>query len=383
MPKVANGIDLVWRPWQVHAENFEYELRHGLVPKKAGVVRLLAYTNYANMGIYREAIAQFEQGLVPVPDITNHPWHITRKYGFGANVEQSLTSNLRPSRALAGTMAKPNRSPTPKSTLPLLRVWGREVQVSKCTTGTTATQNDMRLSAGIVLSMGGNPTRSSLALACSASPAPTFPGDPVTVTATASNLDPKLNVVYTWAGVPGLNANIKIQKPSCCYYATEKHWSDAFDRVVKEDARPILILAPMHPVMLVYDLDDTDGPPLPDKLANFSKTEGEWDARALENTLANAERDRILVQFKPLSSLHGGFATTRLRDGRFKMRVVIHEELNAKRRYTVLCHELAHIYLGHLGSDKERWWPFWINLSHATVEIEAEAVAFIVSNEPG
>ncbi len=43
MPKVANGIDLVWRPWQVHAENYEYELRHGFIPKKAGVVRLLAY----------------------------------------------------------------------------------------------------------------------------------------------------------------------------------------------------------------------------------------------------------------------------------------------------------------------------------------------------
>jgi len=94
MPKVANGIDLVWRPWQVHAENFEYELRHGLIPKKAGVVRLLAYTNYANMGIYRQANAQFEEGLVTVPDITNHPWHITRKYGFGANVEQNLAPNL-------------------------------------------------------------------------------------------------------------------------------------------------------------------------------------------------------------------------------------------------------------------------------------------------
>jgi len=94
MPKVANGIDLVWKPWQAHAENFEYELRHGLMPRKSGVVRLLAYTNYANMGVYREAITQFEEGLVPVPDITNHPWHITRKYGFGTNVEQSLTSNL-------------------------------------------------------------------------------------------------------------------------------------------------------------------------------------------------------------------------------------------------------------------------------------------------
>ncbi len=94
MPKVANGIDLVWRPWQVHAENFQYELRRGFIPKKAGAIRLLAYTNYANMGIYREAVAQFEQGLVPRPDITHHPWHITRKYGFGANLEQTLTRNL-------------------------------------------------------------------------------------------------------------------------------------------------------------------------------------------------------------------------------------------------------------------------------------------------
>jgi len=94
MPKVANGIDLVWKPWQAHGENWEFELRHGVVPKKAGVVRLLAYMNHANMGIYRDAIAQFQQGLVPVPVITNHPWHITRKYGFGVNVEQNLTRNL-------------------------------------------------------------------------------------------------------------------------------------------------------------------------------------------------------------------------------------------------------------------------------------------------
>jgi high affinity Mn2+ porin len=94
MPTVANGINLVYRPWQVHAENFEYELRRGVVPKKSGVVRLLAYTNYANMGIYRDAIANFEAGLTPIPEITNHPWHITRKYGFGINAEQTLTRYL-------------------------------------------------------------------------------------------------------------------------------------------------------------------------------------------------------------------------------------------------------------------------------------------------
>ena len=93
MPKIANGIDLVWKPWQAHAENFEYELRHGIIPKKSGVVRLLAYTNYANMGIYRDQVALAEQTHV-APDITAHPWHITRKYGFGVNVEQTLTRFL-------------------------------------------------------------------------------------------------------------------------------------------------------------------------------------------------------------------------------------------------------------------------------------------------
>lgn len=93
MPKVANGIDLVWKPWQAHAENFEYELRHGVLRKRSGVIRLLAYTNYANMGIYRDQVIKAAADHRPA-DITDHPWHITRKYGLGLNLEQSLTSHL-------------------------------------------------------------------------------------------------------------------------------------------------------------------------------------------------------------------------------------------------------------------------------------------------
>jgi len=93
MPKVANGIDLVWKPWQVHAENFEYELRRGFIPKKSGVIRLLAYTNSANMGIYRDQVIKAAEADT-TPDIANHPWHITQKYGFDANIEQNLTPYL-------------------------------------------------------------------------------------------------------------------------------------------------------------------------------------------------------------------------------------------------------------------------------------------------
>ncbi len=94
MSKIANGIDLVWKPWEAHSENWQYELRRGFLPHKPGAIRILAYTNYANMGIYRDAIANYEAGLTPIPEITAHPWHITRKYGFGFNTEQALTRHL-------------------------------------------------------------------------------------------------------------------------------------------------------------------------------------------------------------------------------------------------------------------------------------------------
>src|SRR5580704_5900 len=93
MPKIANGIDLVWKPWQAHAENFEYELRRGIIPQKTGVLRLLAYTNSANMGIYRDQVIKAAAENT-MPDITAHPWRITRKYGFGINMEQNLTHYL-------------------------------------------------------------------------------------------------------------------------------------------------------------------------------------------------------------------------------------------------------------------------------------------------
>jgi high affinity Mn2+ porin len=93
MPKVANGIDLVWKPWQVHAENYEFELRHGVIPKRAGVIRLLAYTNSANMGIYRDQVIK-AAAADTTPDVTDHPWLITMKYGFGVNLEQNLSHYL-------------------------------------------------------------------------------------------------------------------------------------------------------------------------------------------------------------------------------------------------------------------------------------------------
>ncbi|MCL2661356.1 MAG: hypothetical protein FWD64_12690 [Acidobacteriaceae bacterium] len=59
-------------------------------------------------------------------------------------------------------------------------------------------QNELRLSAGVVVRFGKMATV-PVVYACSASPAAVFPGEPVTITGTAQNLNPKRTPVYSWA----------------------------------------------------------------------------------------------------------------------------------------------------------------------------------------
>lgn len=94
MPKVANGIHLDADLGRARSENLEFEIHGALIPKREGIVRLLAYVNHANMGSYREAIDNFLAGLTPTPEITAHPLQTTIKYGFGTNFEQPLNDWL-------------------------------------------------------------------------------------------------------------------------------------------------------------------------------------------------------------------------------------------------------------------------------------------------
>lgn len=81
---------------------------------------------------------------------------------------------------------------------------------------------------------------------------------------------------------PYNNMLVRGQNPSCSFYATASDWQKRFKRSIKEDTRPMLILAPMHPVMLVYDVDQTEGKDLPSSLTEFSKFHGELNDNWLE-----------------------------------------------------------------------------------------------------
>lgn len=63
MPGPNNGGPLVWNLRKANTSNMEFELHRCLLPKKDGSIRLLAYVNNANMGIYRYANEQYlEEG---------------------------------------------------------------------------------------------------------------------------------------------------------------------------------------------------------------------------------------------------------------------------------------------------------------------------------
>jgi len=69
-----------------------------------------------------------------------------------------------------------------------------------------------RLSAGLVFHIGQIAPPPPVTLACSASPASVFPGDPIMITATADMLNPKKKAVYTFSGegVTGSDATAKV-----------------------------------------------------------------------------------------------------------------------------------------------------------------------------
>ena len=94
MPKVANGIHLDADLARARSENLEGEWRRNFLPGRAGVIRVLAYLNHANMGNYREAIDEFLEGQTTTPNIIDTRRQGRHKYGFGLNFEQDLASQF-------------------------------------------------------------------------------------------------------------------------------------------------------------------------------------------------------------------------------------------------------------------------------------------------
>jgi high affinity Mn2+ porin len=91
MPKQSNGLALNPRIFQSFGDQIELEHSHTL-GGQPGKLRLLAYRNQADMGGYRDSIAD-ASASGGTPDLaTSREKRV--KYGFGVNLEQSLSSSV-------------------------------------------------------------------------------------------------------------------------------------------------------------------------------------------------------------------------------------------------------------------------------------------------
>jgi high affinity Mn2+ porin len=95
LSKHANGLTLQKNLQDAHSENYELEVRPELANDRDTVIRLLGFTNFANMGNYHQAVDLFLAGKTSQPEITAHPMQVSLKYGFGVNAEQEFTESIR------------------------------------------------------------------------------------------------------------------------------------------------------------------------------------------------------------------------------------------------------------------------------------------------
>ncbi len=82
--------------------------------------------------------------------------------------------------------------------------------------GGRANINAARLSTGLVYHIGSIAPPPAVTMACSANPTTVYPGEPVTITGNAGNLEPKLHTVYSWSGdgVTGKDSNAAVNTAS-------------------------------------------------------------------------------------------------------------------------------------------------------------------------
>lgn len=183
---------------------------------------------------------------------------------------------------------------------------------------------------------------------------------------------------------PFNNMLVKLQRPGAKYYATASHWKKKFGRDVKPEAIPIVILRPMGPVMLVYDVDDTTGKKLPPEIEDPFSVSDEFDTEFYYQTCSSCQKIGIEVREANLAKSHAGTAIRESQATDIKLIVQLNRNHDVKVQYATLCHELAHLFLGHLGGDPYgNEWNSRPDLTLTQRELEAEAVSYMLCVRAG
>jgi hypothetical protein len=179
---------------------------------------------------------------------------------------------------------------------------------------------------------------------------------------------------------------LQIQKPGLKYAASIRDWAVKFGRHPMPGARPLLILRPFGPVALVYDEIDTEGAPLPPDVRSFVAI-GAVDDLRLDSFVRRIENNQIACCWVDAGDARAGLIQVTQRppegEGRTCYQMHINRNHTPPVQFATLAHELGHLFLGHLGSDKELKIQGRRGLTLQQQELEAESVAFLVCERNG
>ncbi len=186
---------------------------------------------------------------------------------------------------------------------------------------------------------------------------------------------------------------LHIQKPGAQYVLTARDWKSMFDRGIKPEATPVVILIPFGPVQFVFDLGDTEGSDtFPVELLNPFYTEGLLSDKKFERLIYNLARTGVSYHEANHGAGSAGFIQPAEKESnqpvgnqllKILYNLVVNGNHSQEEKFTTITHELGHLFCGHLGSPNPKWWPHRLGKEKELKEFEAESVAWLVCQRIG
>ena len=191
---------------------------------------------------------------------------------------------------------------------------------------------------------------------------------------------------------------VYMQRPGAGEVATAAQWR-ALGAELKEGANPLVILRPFGPVEFVFEEGDLKPETKPKELSSiFEIKKGEVSKTELYRFVENLKGRGINVIFSVQGVNRAGYVTSArgnqhlyYKYGKYlyKIRwisdIVINENLSDAEKFAALIHEVAHIYCGHTGDQKNSQMPGCDRrlLSQNDREFEAESVCWLITQRRG
>lgn len=187
---------------------------------------------------------------------------------------------------------------------------------------------------------------------------------------------------------------LHVQKPGSQYVTTAADWAENYGRSPKPGARPLVILRPFGPVAFVYELNDTEGKPLPQPVEDPFVANGEVIPMRLNDFIERAYYEGIIVSKQNYGTDYAGQVQIvnktdiyKFKDMEKRFRVPFAVTVNSNERpatmLSTIYHELGHIYCGHLYCPEIKYIPQRCQLSEQVEEFEAESVCWLLCERQG